>query len=193
MQAGSLSEAVPNYWPDRVGSIASGLCAVHCALCGLLPLAFTSLGLGVLLGHGAEWVFSITAIALGLIAMIWGWLQHRSTGVAVIFAIGILGLLGSRWLEMSGEHDEHHHAGHHEQTEHSETRAQRHHRAHAGMEDSSHLVGTFVGVGAGILLLLGHIESAGVVVVENSAVNRTMVKPKLRSFKFHLLIVKSDS
>ena len=170
-----------------MGSIASGLCAVHCALCGLLPLAFTSLGLGVLLGHGAEWVFSITAIALGLIAMIWGWLQHRSTGVAVIFAIGILGLLGSRWLEMSGEHDEHHHAGHHEQTEHSETDGHKDtHEAHAGMEDSSHLVGTFVGVGAGILLLLGHTLNlrAARRCREQCCEPNNGKNPKLRSFQF---------
>ena len=33
-------------WPDYFGSLASTVCAVHCAICGFLPALFGILGLG---------------------------------------------------------------------------------------------------------------------------------------------------
>ena len=50
---------------DRFGAVASSLCAVHCAVCALLPAAFSALGLGFLIGHEAEWVLTLLAVALG--------------------------------------------------------------------------------------------------------------------------------
>ena len=100
MEVEVSQDSIANHWTDRFGSVASPLCAIHCALCGFLPAAFTTLGAGFLLGHLAEWIFSITAMVLGLGALILGWRQHRSTGVAVLLALGIVGILSSRLIEM---------------------------------------------------------------------------------------------
>ena len=159
---------------DRFGAVASSLCAVHCALCALLPAAFSALGLGFLIGHEAEWVFTLVAVALGAGALVIGWRQHRSLRVAGLLAVGIIGLLASRGLEMGSEHhghgDETHHAKAEESAEHkneSDEHAQEekgehkedgHEEGHeAGEEDAGHLVGASVGVLAGLLLFLGHL------------------------------------
>ena len=150
---------------DRAGSVASTLCAIHCAICGLLPVAFTALGLGFLLGHKVEWALSITAILLGLGAMVLGWRQHRSWRIAGLLFLGVIGLMVSRGLEMGSGHEDHHEASehaadHHEgaavaSMEHSDH--EEHGAVHEEGHHGSHLAGTLVGVGAGILLLLGHL------------------------------------
>ena len=84
MESEESIRAIPSELTDRVGSLASSICAIHCAICGLLPVAFTTLGLGFLLGHEAEWILSITAIVLGLGALGLGWRQHRSRWVAAL-------------------------------------------------------------------------------------------------------------
>ena len=57
-------------WTDRLGATVSSLCAIHCAVCALLPAAFGVLGLGFLLGHEAEWALTLTAIAFGSGALV---------------------------------------------------------------------------------------------------------------------------
>ena len=97
---------------DRFGAVASSLCALHCALCAFLPIVFSAVGLGFLIGHEAEWVLTMVAIAFAGGALFWGWAQHRSVYVAGLLTLGIVGLLASRGLEMgSGHHD--HHGSHH--------------------------------------------------------------------------------
>lgn len=131
---------------DRVGALASTVCAVHCAVCALLPVAFGALGLGFLLGHEAEWVFTLVAIVFATAALTAGWRRHRSRGVALLLLVGIAGLLVSRGVEQAG--DAHADGGH----EH----------AHALDHDdgeAGHLVGTIVGVVAGLSLVAGHLLS----------------------------------
>ena len=172
MEAQANDRAPSNEWADRMGSFASSICALHCAICGLLPMAFTALGLGFLLGHEAEWILSITAIVLGLGALGLGWRQHRSRWVAGMLMVGIVGLLVSRGLEMGIGHEDHHGSSHHEGEEHAESdelgdaheedahtseHSEEHHDAEPEDGDTAHLVGTLVGVFAGLLLLVGHI------------------------------------
>ena len=206
----------PNETVDRIGAIASSLCAVHCAVVALLPAVLGSLGLGALLGHEAEWVFTIIAIAFAAGAAILGWRRHKSNAVLAILAIGIVGLLASRGIEMSGGHHDHgdHHAhghddhGHDAHKDHHDEHAEHHggknpgdkhdahgehhdhhdqkaphgdkkHDEHAEHKDAhgdahhgedvhgehhgegegldAHMLGTIVGVLAGLLLLIGHI------------------------------------
>jgi len=161
-----------NEWTDRLGSFASSLCALHCAVCGLLPVAFTALGLGFLLNSEVEWILSITAIVLGLGALVLGWRQHRSLKVAGLLAIGIVGIIASRGLEVGLGHEDHHGFSHNndvvhvESTEHihdhqEELHASEHAGEHEGAAhengDLAHFAGTLVGVFAGLLLLFGHI------------------------------------
>jgi hypothetical protein len=169
MEAQAKERMASNEWTDRMGSFASSICALHCAICGLLPVVFTALGLGFLLGHEAEWILSITAISLGLGALVLGWRQHRSGWVAGLLVVGIVGLLASRGLEMGLGHEDHHGSSHqedggdgesdaltdpHEEAHPSEP-SEEHHGEEKG--DETHLLGTLVGVLAGMMLLLGHI------------------------------------
>lgn len=147
---------------DRFGAVASSLCAIHCTVAALLPALFGTLGLGLLLGHEAEWVFTAVALGFAVLALLFTWRRHRSTLVAGLMAVGIVGLMASRGLEMGGEHGEHHgQAEHHAQEEHHGHGHEEHQaQAHAPgehHEGGSHLAGTVVGVLAGISLVSGHV------------------------------------
>ena len=165
-------------WTDRLGSVASSACAVHCAVCAFLPVAFSAAGLGFLLDQQMEWLLSIVAIVFGLVALVLGWSQHRSTRVAGFLILGIVGILTSRGLEMGSDHHGHADEAHHEASadasteehggdEHPEAGHGEHSDEHdehdehadgdAEHEDSAHLAGGIVGVFAGLLLLFGHI------------------------------------
>ena len=152
-------------WTDQFGAVASSVCAVHCAICALLPAAFAALGVGFLLSHEAEWLLTMVAVLFGCAALNLAWRTHRSRTVAALLVVGIVGLLASRGLEMGAEHDEHHahteEVGEHHAVEdalddehrHAEEEGE-HHEAH---EDSMHLLGAGIGVFSGLLLFLGHL------------------------------------
>ena len=103
---------------DQAGAVASTLCAIHCAICALLPAAFGALGLGMLLSQTAEWAFTLVAVAIAAGALVLSWRQHRSLAVAGLLSLGIVGLLASRVLEMGSDH--HHHGDHHGEEHHNE-------------------------------------------------------------------------
>ena len=92
---------------DRIGAVASTACAVHCAICALLPAAFGILGLSVLSSPGAEWAFTLIAIAFAAGALFVGWRVHRSRMVFALLSLGIVGLLASRFMEMGSHHHGH--------------------------------------------------------------------------------------
>ena len=115
---------------DRFGAVASTLCAAHCAVCALLPAAFGVLGLGFLLGHEAEWIFTIVAAAFATGALVHGWRRHRSPGIALLLVVGIAGLLLARSVEGG---------------------------SHQGHDDAVHLAGSAVGILAALVLVAGHI------------------------------------
>ena len=154
------------YRVDRFGQVASTLCAVHCALCGFVPVVFTALGLGAMISHEAEWLFTLVAAALGAVAITLAWRQHRSLRIMGILAVGILGLLASRGLEMASVDHHDHHGSHHVASEETRAEAEPHPMADQHTEahptsaalhiNPPHWMGTGVGVAAGLLLLLGH-------------------------------------
>lgn len=75
---------------DRVGALASMLCAVHCAL---LPLVFgvlPALGLGFLAAHGFEQIFVSFAIVLASISLLFGLRKHGSYRALMILIPGII-------------------------------------------------------------------------------------------------------
>ncbi len=152
-------------WTDRFGSVASSACAVHCAVCAFLPVAFSAVGLGFLLGEQTEWLFAIVAIVFGLGALILGWPQHKSKQVASLLILGIVGIMVSRGLEMGSDHHAHGGDAHHEELHPAGLpeggdvhEAEEHHvEGEAGHEDATHLAGALTGVFAGLILLFGHI------------------------------------
>lgn len=90
---------------DSFGKFASGICALHCAVCAFTPSLFAVLGMDLLLDHEAEWAFTIIAIIFASGALVAGWLQHKTPLIAGLFTLGIAGLLGSRFLEEAGSHE----------------------------------------------------------------------------------------
>ena len=167
---------------DRFGAIASSLCALHCALCALLPAVFAALGLGFLLSHQAEWFLTLVAVLFGVLALSLAWRTHRSTKVLGLLCLGIVGLLASRGIEMGAHHDDHHgesahtevaHADEHhaekgaEQAEkhaeddhgdgHDEHGHDEHGQDEHGDDEALHSLGAGVGVFSGFLLFLGHL------------------------------------
>lgn len=128
---------------DRVGMVASTACAAHCALGAALPSLLGAFGLGALLSPEAEWALTLIAVALALIAVRAGYRRHRVRHVGALLFVGVIGLVLARGIEGAGGHHEsdgeHHHAS-----------------EHAPL----HLVGTVVGVAAGLLLVLGHVLNA---------------------------------
>lgn len=127
-------ESVQSEGPvDRVGIVASGLCAAHCAAGALIPGALGALGLGVFLGEGVEWAFTVVAIVVAALSVWLGFRRHRSARVAILLTAGMAGLLLSRLLEG----DEHAHPGHGE----------------------VELLGPALAVVAGAVLIFGHVLS----------------------------------
>ena len=147
---------------DKLGKFASGLCALHCGLSAFLPGLFAMVGLEMLMGHEAEWVFTIIAVLFALGAMLIGWQKHRTPLIAGLFAVGIIGLLGSRFLEeMEG------HEGHGESVEHAEKENHGEKEKHAdeeGHDDHHGLgLGLAVGLGSGALLVFSHFQNAAAI------------------------------
>ena len=162
---------------DKAGVVASTLCAIHCALCALLPKFLGALGVGFLLGQGAELVFTLVAIGFAMLALVVGWKSHGTKGILILMCAGILGLTASRVIEMASGHDHHDarsetnekegsHADSktHEASEKSHTKTENEaesydnaHAEHHDEDDSLHGLGAAFGVIGGILLVLGHV------------------------------------
>lgn len=140
---------------ERCGAIASGLCAVHCAVCAVLPAAFGVLGLGFLLSQRVEWAFTLVAVTFAAGTLLLGRRRHRPAIVVVLLVLGIGGLLASRGLEMGAAPHEHAGEEHHAQAGHGEHPADGAEGSHRS--DLGHVAGTGVGVMAGLFLLTGHL------------------------------------
>ena len=162
-------------WTDRFGAVASSLCALHCAICAILPALFAALGVGFLLTHEAEWLLNLVAIFFGIFALNLARQSHRSPRVMLFLVVGILGLLVGRGLEMAADHGhhgdghaeetDHHEEGHHghadeaeehEQEEHGHAADEDEHAEHAE-GDTLHMLGAGVGVLSGLMLFFGHL------------------------------------
>src|SRR5688572_11985870 len=88
---------------DRLGTLASGACAVHCMFSAILPEAIAAVGLGALLGHELEWGFTFAALVFAAAALILGWRKHGSRPVVALLGGGIVALLLARSMEGAGE------------------------------------------------------------------------------------------
>ena len=164
---------------DRFGMVASSLCALHCAISAIIPALFSALGLGLLLSHETEWLFTAFAIAFAASAGIVSWRKVRSTAVISLFIVGVIGLLSAQAIEMASDH--HHGAhGHREQHEaenhsaHNEEIASipvkssvvhsgehHHEEAHESANKISHdselLWSVIISIFSGLSLVLGHL------------------------------------
>jgi hypothetical protein len=78
---------------DRLGAMASTICAVHCLLTGVALGLLSVLGLGFLGSLAAEYAFLAVAITIGAFAVWHGHKKHHSIVPALFFVVGL-----SCWL-----------------------------------------------------------------------------------------------
>lgn len=151
---------------DRFGAVASSLCAAHCFICALAPAAFGALGVGALLSEGAEWFFTLIAVAFAIAALLVGWRRNLSPRLfATLLLIGIAGLLAARGIEGLAGHDHGDHAApmalaatHTHDAAHATAAAPyQPATAAAPRGEYLHALGAAVGVLAGLLLVAGHL------------------------------------
>ena len=128
----------PGHVADRIGAVASALCAVHCALTALAPALLVALGLGMWMSHELELGLTVVAVLFGLASLRMAWRAHKSPAVLAVLVLGIGGLVGARAQEMAGGHHDHHGA-HGEHGEHGEHEGDAHEGdAHEGDGHGEH-------------------------------------------------------
>lgn len=98
---------------DRIGTWASSLCAVHCALSGFALGLLGTLGLGVIASGPVEIAFFATALFAGVFAVFSGYRKHRQVWPGMLFLAG-LGFILFRhlqeyWMHGGHAHEHHHH------------------------------------------------------------------------------------
>lgn len=98
----SLSEAAAHdamaHVADRVGAVASFLCAVHCAALPFVIAVLPALGLSFLADHKLERIFIAFASCLALAALIRGYLRHHAAGPLYLAVPGIALLWIGAWV-----------------------------------------------------------------------------------------------
>ena len=80
--------------PDRLGVVASTLCAAHCAGTAVL-IGVSGVG-GLFSDERIEIGFCVCAISLAVVALVRGWRRHRSWVPASVGSCGIVLLLTAR-------------------------------------------------------------------------------------------------
>lgn len=75
---------------DRLGAVASFLCAIHCAALPFVLAILPALGLGFLASHGFEHVFIICASALAAGSLVYGYRRHRVRIALMLLAPGLV-------------------------------------------------------------------------------------------------------
>lgn len=89
-------------WLDRLGTVASAACAVHCGVLALAPALLPLLGLGFLHDESAEWAFVAAAVVFAAVAGALGHRTHGAWSVSLGFLFGMLALVGARVGEELG-------------------------------------------------------------------------------------------
>ncbi|RYG26755.1 MerC domain-containing protein [bacterium] len=74
---------------DRIGAMASTICAVHCLITGIALGLLSVLGLGFLGSETAEYTFLAVTVTIGVLAVWHGRKKHHSTLPAVFFVLGL--------------------------------------------------------------------------------------------------------
>lgn len=83
---------------DRVGAVASAICAVHCLLTGVALGLLSVIGLGFMGSPVTETIFLVTTMVVGIAAVVHGRRKHHSLIPAVIFVAGLGCILTSHYV-----------------------------------------------------------------------------------------------
>jgi hypothetical protein len=93
---------------DRIGAMASTICAVHCLLTGVALGLLSVLGLGFLGSERAEYGFLAVTVTVGFFAVWHGVRKHHSAVPASFFVLGLGCWVVSHFVfghgHASGEH-----------------------------------------------------------------------------------------
>lgn len=90
-------------WVDRVGSLGSILCAIHCLFMAVAPGLLAVLGLTGPFGHRLMALFLPASVLLGCFAALNSYRVHRSLRISSTFGVCVIGLLVSH--QMHGHHE----------------------------------------------------------------------------------------
>ena len=85
--------------PDRWGTIASTICAIHCAITGIAVSVLSIMGFTYLQSPILEWSFLGFALVFGLWAAFRGFSIHKSWAPVAVFLLGFFLLAGSHIFE----------------------------------------------------------------------------------------------
>jgi hypothetical protein len=88
---------------DRLGSIASTICAIHCAISGFALSLVSALGIGFIASEGAELLFILVTLVFGVFAIRSGFRKHGKYWPIGLFLGGAL-LIASSHLLFSHQH-----------------------------------------------------------------------------------------
>jgi len=75
---------------DKVGAVASAVCAVHCLLTGVALGLLSVAGLGFVGSLWTDVVFLVLVLSVGATAIVHGIRKHHSAVPAAIFVTGLL-------------------------------------------------------------------------------------------------------
>lgn len=81
---------------DRLGSVASASCALHCLATALAPAAIALLGVEFLANEAVEWGLFLAASIFAVTAAALGYRVHRSSSVLIGFGVGLATLTAAR-------------------------------------------------------------------------------------------------
>lgn len=74
---------------DKIGAVASAVCAVHCLITGLALGLLSVAGFGILGSVVTDLVFLCVALGVGAIAIVHGVRKHHSVLPALVFLLGV--------------------------------------------------------------------------------------------------------
>lgn len=89
---------------DQLGSIASVLCAIHCAISGFAIGLISTVGLNFLASEGAEIAFVVVTLTIGSIAIFSGYRRHHQKWPAALFGFGAF-LIGISHFGFAHSHE----------------------------------------------------------------------------------------
>ena len=85
--------------PDRLGTVASMACAIHCAITGVAVSVMSIVGFTYFQSPVLEWGFLGTALIFGSWAATRGYAIHKSVVPIMTFGFGFLVLAGSHFVD----------------------------------------------------------------------------------------------
>jgi hypothetical protein len=63
---------------DKIGVIASTICAIHCTVMPFMLIVFPILSLSLFVSETFEWVFLSASLLLGVTSLCFGYKKHKS-------------------------------------------------------------------------------------------------------------------